>query len=103
MQIFMVQAFSIRPSFSAMPMRCILPVDRVRPGPFGPHIAITFQVGSPVWPIWSRSVSSCGAAGAALVEAVAFAVHLQDIDLVGLPVQQHAGHALGSKAISPLL
>jgi len=39
--------------------------------------------------------------GAALVEAIAFAVHFQDIDVVGQPIQQRASEALGAEGFGP--
>ena len=38
--------------------------------------------------------TSFGFSGAALAEAVAFAVHLQDVDVVRQAIQQCAGQAL---------
>jgi hypothetical protein len=39
----------------------------------------------------------------ALLEAVATAVHLQDVDVVGEPVQQGAGEPLGAEDLSPFI
>jgi hypothetical protein len=39
----------------------------------------------------------------ALVEAIALAVHLQDVDMVGESVQEHAGEALGAEHLGPVL
>ena len=36
-----------------------------------------------------------------MAEAVAVAVHLQDVDVVGEPVQQRAGEALRTKQFGP--
>ena len=36
-------------------------------------------------------------------EAVAVAVHLQDVDVVGEPVQQRAGEALRTEHLGPLI
>ena len=41
--------------------------------------------------------------GAALAEAVAFAVHLEDVDVVGQSVEQRAGKALGSEGLGPFV
>ena len=39
----------------------------------------------------------------AVPEAVAVAVHLQDMDVVGEPVQQRAGEAFRAKYFGPLI
>ena len=39
----------------------------------------------------------------AALEAVALAVHLDDVDVVGEPVQQRAGEPFGSKHVGPLV
>ena len=39
----------------------------------------------------------------AVPEAVAVAVHLQDVDVVGEPVQQRAGEAFRPKYLGPLV
>ena len=39
----------------------------------------------------------------ALLEAVAVAVHLQDVDMVGKPVQQRAGQPFRAENFGPLL
>ena len=39
----------------------------------------------------------------AALEAVAVAVHLQDVDVVGEPVQQRAGEALRTEDLGPLI
>ena len=39
----------------------------------------------------------------ALLEAVAVAVHLEDVDVVGEPVEQSAGQALGGEHAGPLI
>ena len=49
--------------------------------------------------VWRRR---CGGLPAAL-EPVAFAVHLQDVDVVGEPVQQSAGEALRAEDLGPLV
>src|SRR6056297_38197 len=72
------------------------PVERVRLGACGPYVASTVQGALAVRPILLGSISVGGEAGAALVEPVAFAVHLEDIHVVGQPVQQRASQALGS-------
>ncbi len=52
-----------------------------------------------VWSVLSESderfgLGVClGGSGAALAEAVAVAVHLEDVDVVGQPVEQCAGEA----------
>ena len=38
-----------------------------------------------------------------MAEAVAVAVHLQDMDVVGEPVQQRAGEAFRSEHVGPLV
>ena len=49
--------------------------------------------------------SACGAvpACAALAEAVAVAVHLEDVDVVGETVEQRPGEALGAEGLGPLV
>ncbi len=42
-----------------------------------------------------------GLARAALCEPIAVAVHLEDVDMVGEPVEQSAGQALGAKGLGP--
>ena len=49
--------------------------------------------------LWSLS---CGVLPAAL-EAVAFAVHFQDVDVVGEPVQQRAGEAFRAEDLGSLV
>jgi len=44
-----------------------------------------------------------GTASLALLEAVAVAVHLEDVDVVGEPVEQSAGQALGGEHAGPLV
>ena len=39
----------------------------------------------------------------AALEAVALAVHLQDVDVVGEPVQQRAGETLRAEDLGPLV
>ena len=51
-------------------------------------------------------VVRCSAAafsGAALAEPVAVAVHLEDVDVVGQPVEQRAGEALGAEGLGPFV
>ena len=43
-----------------------------------------------------------GGALPAVAEAVALAVHLQDVDVVGEPVQQRAGEAFRPEHLDPL-
>ena len=45
----------------------------------------------------------CGGVLPAALEAVAVAVHLQDVDVVGEPVQQGSGEPLGSEDVGPLV
>ena len=65
------------------------------------------RVGGTCGPTWSsvgaRSVrfSFLGVAG--LLEAIALAVHLEDVDVVGDPVQQRAGEALGAEDFGPFI
>ena len=40
---------------------------------------------------------------AALIEAVALAVHLEDVDVVGEAVEQRPGEALGAEHLGPLV
>ena len=40
---------------------------------------------------------------ATLLEAVAVAVHLQDVDMVGKPIEQGASKAFGSEDFGPFL
>ena len=42
-----------------------------------------------------------GGSGAARAVAVAVAVHLDDVDVVGQPVEQRAGKALGADDLVP--
>jgi len=79
------------------------PVWRERLGACGPHIASPVQGALAVRPILWGSFVGGGEAGAALIEAVAFAVHLEDVDVVCQPVQQRAGQALGAEGFGPLL
>ena len=44
-----------------------------------------------------------GGALPAVAEAVAVAVHLQDMDVVGEPVQQRAGEAFRTEHLGPLI
>ena len=44
-----------------------------------------------------------GSFSAALLEAVAVGVHLQDVDVVGEPVQQSAGEPLGAEDLGPFV
>jgi hypothetical protein len=48
--------------------------------------------------VWRR-----GPFAAALLEAEAVAIHLQDVDVVGEPVQQSAGQPLRAKDLGPFL
>ena len=41
--------------------------------------------------------------GFALIEPVAFAVHLEDVHVVGKAVQKSAGQALGTEGFGPFL
>ncbi len=38
--------------------------------------------------------------GTALVKAIAFAVHFQDVDMMGQPVQQCTGEAFGAEGFA---
>jgi hypothetical protein len=40
---------------------------------------------------------------AALLEAIAVAVHLQDVDVMGKPIQQSAGEAFGAEDLGPFV
>lgn len=42
-------------------------------------------------------------AGGAVGEAMAFAVHLEDAGVVGQPVEQRAGEALGTEGLGPFV
>jgi len=44
-----------------------------------------------------------GFSGAALAGSVAVAVHLKDVDMVGQPVEQRAGEALGVEGLGPFI
>src|ERR1700675_1195293 len=44
-----------------------------------------------------------GSAALALLEAVAVAVHLEDVDVVSEPVEQSTGQALGGEHAGPLV
>jgi hypothetical protein len=44
-----------------------------------------------------------GAFASALPEAVAVAVHLQDVDMMGKPIEQGAGEPFRSKHFGPFL
>ena len=82
----------------------ILPLERSKSRPFwcarlgacGSHIASSFQGALAVRPILLGSFSGGGEACAALAEAVTFAVHLQDVDVMGQSVQKRAGQAAAS-------
>src|SRR5258707_12841224 len=39
----------------------------------------------------------------ALFEAIAVAIHFEDVDVVGQPIEQHAGQSLGPEHASPLV
>ena len=49
------------------------------------------------------SVSSRGLTPAALVEPVALAIHLEDVDVVGEAVEERAGEALGAEHLGPFV
>ena len=44
-----------------------------------------------------------GFSGTALAKLVAVAVHLENVDVVGQPVEQRAGEALGAERFGPFL
>jgi hypothetical protein len=44
-----------------------------------------------------------GLSGAALPETIAVAVHLEDVDVVGQPVEQRAGQTLGAEDLGPFV
>ena len=44
-----------------------------------------------------------GLARAALREAIAFAIHLKDVDVVGQPVEERAGKPLGAEGLGPFV
>ena len=44
-----------------------------------------------------------GSFASALLEAVAVAVHLEDVDVVGEPIEESAGQALGGEHAGPLV
>jgi len=44
-----------------------------------------------------------GLSGAALAEAIAFAVHLENVDVVCQPVEKGAGQALGAEGFGPFV
>ena len=50
-----------------------------------------------------RSGGSASFFGLALFEAIAFAVHLEDVDVVGEPVEERAGEALRAEHLGPLV
>ena len=52
--------------------------------------------------VGSSAFGGRGPFAAAVLEAVAVAVHLQDVDVVGKPVQQCAGEPFGAKDFGPL-
>ena len=87
----------------------ILPLGRSKSRPFwcarlgacGSHIASSFQGALAVRPILLGSFSGGGEACAALAEAVTFAVHLQDVDVMGQSVQKRAGQAFGPEGFRP--
>ena len=39
----------------------------------------------------------------ALSQAITLAIHLEDIDVVGQPVEERAGEALGAKGFRPFI
>jgi len=54
--------------------------------------------------VGSRSFPALGSiARPALSQAVAFAVHLEDVDVVGEPVEERAGEALRAEHLGPLV
>ena len=36
-------------------------------------------------------------------QAIAFAIHLEDVDVVGQPVEERPGQALGSECLGPFI
>ena len=52
---------------------------------------------------WPEARLRRQAFGAALVQAIAFAIHLQDIDMVGQPIQQRTGEAFCTEGVGPFL
>ena len=63
------------------------------------------------WPPWSfrakparfGSSDVFGLARAALFQAIALAVHLEDADVTGQPVAESAGQPLGSESLGPFV
>src|SRR5690554_6943151 len=60
------------------------------------------------WPVRASSYKMSGSgsaplAGSAVGEAVAFAVHLEDADVVGQPVEKRAGQALRAECLGPFI
>jgi hypothetical protein len=53
--------------------------------------------------VGSSAFGGRGSFAAALLEAVAVAVHLQDVDMMGEPVQQCAGEPFGTEDFGPFL
>ena len=64
-------------------------------GPTGSTMGSVVRRRSGAW--WRFPFSS------ALVQAVAVAVHLQDVDMVSKPIQQRPGQALGTEHLCPFI
>ena len=52
---------------------------------------------------WVGSSVVAGFARTTLREAIAFAVHLEDVDVVGQPVEERAGKPLGAESLGPFI
>ena len=53
--------------------------------------------------VWSGGAAQSGSFTAALLEAVAVGVHLQDVDVVCDAIEQCAGEPFGAEDLSPLV
>src|SRR5690606_40499326 len=60
------------------------------------------------WPLWATTSDLISGlllpcSGSAVGEAIALAVHLEDADVMGQPVEQCAGEALGAEGLGPFI
>ena len=90
------------------------PLGRRKREPVVGTIKVGFARGKGLWSVAEEAFSPRGrsaaegsalgrrvAFAAALLEAVAIAVHLQDVDVVSKPIQQGAGEPLGAEDLGP--
>jgi hypothetical protein len=98
------------PIYKCQRLRKNLPLGRSKSRPFGcerlgacgPHIASTFQGALVARPILLGLLFAGFHEWTTLIEAVAFAVHLEDVHVVSEPIQQCAGRAFRAEGFRPL-